>query len=185
MINTTGRCCTNTALGVVAYNLHSCYDEVRLQVLHTVAYQLHVHVLQGNILWRIRLTHCHRPNAGVSCTALTGSMLCCNRLFCPRQYVHRVHFKQVWWSEQLIIQVFALCVRMKVSLVVMSLISVFLNRRAAARYRALASIISGRERPEETTICCKVSLVQWLITNLHVHIRKCTNTLYDYVIINY
>jgi hypothetical protein len=44
---------------------------------------------------------------------------------------------------------------------------VFLNRRAAARCRALASIIPGRERPEETTICYKISLVQ-LITNLNV-----------------
>ena len=33
-------------------------------------------------------------------------------------------------------------------------------------YRALASTIPGRERPEETTICYKISLVQ-LITNLH------------------
>jgi len=40
---------------------------------------------------------------------------------------------------------------------------VFLNRRAAARYRALASIIPGRDRTEETTICYKISLVQ-LIT---------------------
>jgi hypothetical protein len=44
---------------------------------------------------------------------------------------------------------------------------VFLNRRAAARYRALASIIPGRERPEETTIWYKILLVQ-LITNLNV-----------------
>ena len=44
---------------------------------------------------------------------------------------------------------------------------VFLNRRDAARYRALASIMPGRERPEETTICYKVSLVQ-LMTNLNV-----------------
>jgi len=44
---------------------------------------------------------------------------------------------------------------------------VFLNRRAAARYRSLASIIPGRERPEETTICYKISLVQ-LLTNLNV-----------------
>jgi hypothetical protein len=42
--------------------------------------------------------------------------------------------------------------------------AVFLNRRAAARYRALASIILGHERPEETTLCYKISLVQ-LITN--------------------
>jgi len=42
---------------------------------------------------------------------------------------------------------------------------VFVNRRAAARYLALVSIIPGRERPEETTMCYKVSLVQ-LITNL-------------------
>ena len=45
--------------------------------------------------------------------------------------------------------------------------AVFLNRRAAARYRALAAIIRRREKPEETTICCKISLVQ-LITNLGV-----------------
>jgi len=44
---------------------------------------------------------------------------------------------------------------------------VFLNRRAAARYRALASIIPGRERSEETTIWYKISLVQ-LITKLNV-----------------
>jgi len=45
--------------------------------------------------------------------------------------------------------------------------AVFLNRRAAARYRVLASIIPGRERPKETTICYKIPLVQ-LITNLNV-----------------
>ena len=45
--------------------------------------------------------------------------------------------------------------------------SVFLNRRAATRYRAPASIIPGRERPEETTMFYKISLVQ-LITNLNV-----------------
>jgi len=44
---------------------------------------------------------------------------------------------------------------------------VFLKRRAAVRYRALASIIPGRERPEEITICYKISLVQ-LINNLNV-----------------
>ena len=35
--------------------------------------------------------------------------------------------------------------------------SVFLNRRA------LASIIPGRERPEETIICYKISLVQLIL----------------------
>ena len=45
--------------------------------------------------------------------------------------------------------------------------TVFLNRRAAARYGALASIIPGCERPEETTICYEISLVQ-LINNLKV-----------------
>ena len=45
--------------------------------------------------------------------------------------------------------------------------TMFLNRRAAAQYWALASIILCRERPEETTICYKISLVQ-LITNLNV-----------------
>ena len=44
---------------------------------------------------------------------------------------------------------------------------VFFNCRTAARYRVLASIIPGRERPEETTICYKISLVQ-LITILNV-----------------
>jgi hypothetical protein len=43
VINTTGRCCTNTAPTVVAYTLPPCYDEVMLQVLHTVAYQQHVY----------------------------------------------------------------------------------------------------------------------------------------------
>jgi len=69
---------------------------------------------------------------------------------------------------------------------------VFLNRCAAASYRALASIIPGRERPEETTICYKISLVQ-LINNLNVilyvstchTVHMCNNTLYDYAIINY
>ena len=45
--------------------------------------------------------------------------------------------------------------------------AVFINRRAEARYRALASIIWGREKPRETTICYKISLVE-LITNLNV-----------------
>jgi len=45
--------------------------------------------------------------------------------------------------------------------------AVFLNRRAAARYRALTSIIPGRERADETTVCYKISLVQF-ITNLNV-----------------
>ena len=51
--------------------------------------------------------------------------------------------------------------------------TVFLKRRAAARYRALASIIPGRERPEENTICYKISLVQ-LITNLNVILYSST-----------
>jgi len=41
--------------------------------------------------------------------------------------------------------------------------AVFLNRRAAARYRGLPSIIPGRERPEENKICYKISLVQLII----------------------
>ena len=61
--------------------------------------------------------------------------------------------------------------------------AVFLNRRAAARYRALASIIPGREGPEETTICYKISLVQ-LITNLNVILYLSTcNTVYISVLI--
>jgi len=60
---------------------------------------------------------------------------------------------------------------------------VFLNRRAAARYRALASIIPGRERPEETTKCYKISLVQ-LITNLNVILYLSTcHTVYISVLI--
>ena len=61
--------------------------------------------------------------------------------------------------------------------------AVFLNRRAAARYRALASIIPGRERPNETTICYKISLVQ-LITNLNVILYLSTcHTVYISVLI--
>jgi len=61
--------------------------------------------------------------------------------------------------------------------------SVFLNRWAAARYRALASIIPGRERPEETTICYMISLVH-LITNLNVisYLSTC-HTVYISVLI--
>jgi len=60
---------------------------------------------------------------------------------------------------------------------------VFLKGRAAARYRALASIIPGRERPEETTICYKISLVQ-LITNLNAisYLSTC-HTVYIGVLI--
>jgi len=61
--------------------------------------------------------------------------------------------------------------------------AVFLNRRAAAQYQALASIIPGRERPEETTICYKISLVQ-LITNLNVILYLSTcHTMYISVLI--
>jgi len=62
---------------------------------------------------------------------------------------------------------------------------VFLNRRAAARYRALASIIPGRERPEKNTICYKISLVQ-LITNLNVilYLSTCHN-VYISVLIHF
>jgi len=61
--------------------------------------------------------------------------------------------------------------------------AVFLNRRAAARYRALASIIPGREKPEETTICFKISLVR-LINNLNVisYLSTC-HTVYISVLI--
>jgi hypothetical protein len=44
---------------------------------------------------------------------------------------------------------------------------VFLNRQAAASYRALASIIPGSERPEENIICYEISLVK-LIINLNI-----------------
>ena len=54
---------------------------------------------------------------------------------------------------------------------------VFLNRRAPA------SIIPGRERPEETTICYKISLVK-LITNLNVILYLSTcHTVYINVLI--
>ena len=59
----------------------------------------------------------------------------------------------------------------------------FLNRRTATRYRALASIIPGRGRPEETTISYKISLVQ-LITNLNVILYLSTcHTVYITVLI--
>jgi len=61
--------------------------------------------------------------------------------------------------------------------------AVFLNSRAAARYRALASTIPGRERPEETTVCYKISLVK-LITNLNVILYLSTwHTVYISVLI--
>ena len=61
--------------------------------------------------------------------------------------------------------------------------AVILNRRAAARYLALASIIPGRGRPEENTICYKISLVQ-LITNLNVILYLSTcHTVYISVLI--
>jgi len=60
---------------------------------------------------------------------------------------------------------------------------VFLNCRAAARYRDLASIIPGHERPEDTTICYKISLVQ-LITKLNVILYLTTcHTVYISVLI--
>ena len=56
--------------------------------------------------------------------------------------------------------------------------SVFLNRRAVARYQALATNIPDREKPEETTICYKISLVQ-LITNLNIILYLSTgHTIY-------
>ena len=59
----------------------------------------------------------------------------------------------------------------------------FLKHRAAARYRALASIIPGRERPEETTVCYKISLVK-LTTNLNVILYLSTcHTVYISVLI--
>jgi hypothetical protein len=61
--------------------------------------------------------------------------------------------------------------------------AVFLNRRAAARYRALASSILGRERHEETTIRYSNSLVQ-LISNLNVILYLSTcHTVYISVLI--
>jgi len=61
---------------------------------------------------------------------------------------------------------------------------VFLNRRATTRYRALASIIPGREGPKETTICYKISLVQ-LITNLNVilYLSTCHNVYISVLIL--
>jgi len=60
---------------------------------------------------------------------------------------------------------------------------VFPNRRAAALYRALVSITPGRERPDETTICYKISLVQF-ITNLNVILYLSTcHTVYIRVLI--
>jgi len=61
----------------------------------------------------------------------------------------------------------------------------FLNRWAAARYRALASIIPVCERPKETTICYKISSVQ-LITNLNVILYlSVSHTVYISVLIRF
>jgi len=52
-----------------------------------------------------------------------------------------------------------------------------------AQYWALASIIPGCERPELTTVCYKISLVQ-LITNLNVILYLSTcHTIYISVLI--
>jgi len=60
---------------------------------------------------------------------------------------------------------------------------VFLNPQAVAQYQALASIIPGRKRLEENTICHKISLVQ-LITNLNVILYLSTcHTIYVSVLI--
>ena len=61
--------------------------------------------------------------------------------------------------------------------------AVFLNLRASDLYRALASITHGRERPEETTVRYKISLVQ-LITNLNaiLYLSTC-HTVYISVLI--
>jgi len=61
--------------------------------------------------------------------------------------------------------------------------ALFLNRRAAARYRALGSIIPGREIPEEITICYKISLDQLInILNVILYMSTCHN-LYISVLI--
>ena len=61
--------------------------------------------------------------------------------------------------------------------------AVFLNRQAAARYRALTSNILGCEEPEETIVRYKNSLVQ-LITNLNVILYLSTcHTVYISVLI--
>jgi len=61
--------------------------------------------------------------------------------------------------------------------------AVFLNRRAASRYRALAPIIPGREGPEESTVRYKISLIK-LITNLNVILYLSTcNAVYVSVLV--
>jgi hypothetical protein len=63
--------------------------------------------------------------------------------------------------------------------------AVFLNRRVSARYRTLASIIPGSEKPEETTIRYKISSVQ-LITNLNVILYLSTcHTVYISVLVHF
>jgi len=61
--------------------------------------------------------------------------------------------------------------------------AVFLNCRAAAQYRALASIILGHKKPEETTICYKISLVQLKINfDIILYLSTC-HTIYISVLI--
>jgi len=61
--------------------------------------------------------------------------------------------------------------------------TVSFNRQAVAQYRALASIMPGCKRVEETTKCYKISLVQ-LITNLNVILYLLTcHTIYISVLI--
>ena len=68
-------------------------------------------------------------------------------------------------------------------LTILSCIAVFLNRRATAWCRALAVIIPGCKRREETTVCYKISLVM-LITTLNVILYLSTcHTVYISVLI--
>jgi len=97
-----------------------------------------------NKMWHLQTTTYRRVPSAVECTPLQNFLPAVNNKLPQPQYIHanRLLRKFVAGFSSV----------------------VFIYRRVAARYRALASIIPGRERPEENTVCYKISLVH-LIDN--------------------
>jgi hypothetical protein len=92
---------------------------VRLQVLHMVASQLHVCIVQGVSLCKKNVLHTATGLIPVSVTLHSREMWCVfTALSALGSMQNRVHFKQVWRSEQPIRSVFVYCMFKKVSLVV-------------------------------------------------------------------
>ena len=144
--------------------------------------------VQQHVYWRrcapsFKADNSHRTNGSILYLPCLGdsSLLVCHAVFTTKRIVSK---DLSAFSENFYSLASVLCLlRTQFRLSLEHSRSVFLNRRAAARYRALVSIILGRERPEETTICYKISLVQ-LITNLNVLLYLSTcHTVYISVLI--